>query len=78
MWCAIQVIGVDGKSLWLSNPDIGGRRSLGSFQNAAVFWRLKHAETVIGTYMCQKGAEASEIRIVDVDDKILGSATAAS
>ncbi len=74
MWCAIQVTGRDGKTLWVSNPDRNGRRSVGTFENAAVFWQTKHTETVIGLYMRQKNAGAAEIRIVDLGDRILSEA----
>jgi hypothetical protein len=74
MWCAIQVTGDDGQPLWLSNPDLKGRRSVSSFEDGcAVFWRPEHAEAAIGSYMCQKGAKTSGICVVDVSDKILGA-----
>jgi hypothetical protein len=78
MWCAIQVTGNDGQSRWLSNPDLGGRRSVGTLDNAAAFWRTKHAETAMGLYIQQQNAGSSEIRIVDVGDKILGEVPTAS
>ena len=51
---------------------IQGRRSVGGLDSAAVFWRSKHAEAAIGLYVRRQNVKTSQIRIVEVGDKILG------
>jgi hypothetical protein len=78
MWCAIQVTADGGKTCWLSNPDRNGHRSIGDFDDAAIFWRTKHAEAAIGLFMRQsRNLSTSQIRIVDVDDRIFSDVAAA-
>jgi hypothetical protein len=72
MWCAIEVLSDDGQSLWLTDTDGKGVRSLDDFANAAIFWRRAHAQAAIDLFLRRDRKETWQIRIVEVSQELLG------
>ena len=71
MWCAIQVSSEDGRSLWLTDANSRGIRSVDEFKKAAIFWRREHAQAAIDLFLRRQGANAPHLAIVEVEREIL-------
>jgi hypothetical protein len=71
MWCAIQVASDDGRSLWLTDADSRGVRSVGEFKNAAIFWRNEHAQAAIDLFLRRNGENGPHLAIVEIGREIL-------
>jgi hypothetical protein len=72
MWCANQVASDDGQSLWLTDADSKGVRSVDEFKKAAIFWRSEHAQAALDLFLRRQGANAPHLAIVEIDHEILG------
>jgi hypothetical protein len=70
MWCAIQVALDDDRSLWLTDADSRGVRSVDEFKNAAIFWRREHAQAAIDLFCRRNGEKARQLAIVEVGQEI--------
>jgi hypothetical protein len=72
MWCAIRIASSDGRALWLTDANSQGVRTVGKFENTAIFWRREHAQVAVEAFLRRSRRKIDQLTIVDVAQELLG------